>query len=261
MQNIFESRLISVNDICPNDWNPNEMPAFAFEQLVEDVATLGFVQPILVVETGDGRYRVVDGQHRLEAAKLCDYTHVPAIVISDTEMAGDEDWQKFQTVRMNKLRGKLNKQKFKRLVEDLLTRHPADEVMDRLAIEDPSYINDIVEKTRGSLPSKEMQQEFDKHRDEVKTIDDLNALLHKLYLEYGDTLDHGYMVFDLDGKDYIWVRIDNKEDFDKLKEKVEMVREAGYSLPQVFACLLDFITDDFLQSLSEKLQPVNEEVL
>lgn len=254
--NNHEFRMLPIDDIQTNDWNPNEMGMFEMNQLAEDMATLGFIQPILVVPLAGGKYRVIDGAHRLEVARLCDYTEVPAVVVMSEEYVNDEDWQKFQTVRMNRLRGKFNKYKFKKLVEDLLTRHSPDEVAERLVFDDVGFIRELVEQARGSLPSENMKKEFDKHLDDVKTLDDLTTLLHRLYLKYGETLDYGYMVFDFGGKDHVWIRIPSRSDFLMIKEKAELARNTGYSFSSIIMQLIEMITETYIDSVRDRLESI-----
>lgn len=255
----IELEMISLDKIRPNAWNPNEMGMFELNKLAEDMADIGFLQPILVVPAEDGTYRIIDGEHRYEVAKLCDYTEIPAIVVKKDAIVSDEDRQKFQTVRMNRLRGKLNRRKLDALIEDLLQRHSATEVAEGLVFEDDSYIQELVAKARESLPTEELKKEFDKVKDDVRTIDDLTVLLNRLYLKYGETLDYGYMVFDFGGKDHLWVRLGTKADFLLIKDKADMVREAGYSFPSAVVALFKTLDSAFLEKRSAELETVYDD--
>jgi len=250
--------MLSVDSISVNEWNPNEMAAFELNQLAGDVATTGFLQPILVAPLSGGKYRIIDGEHRFEVAKICDMKDVPAIVVSGDAEYGNVDWQKFQTVRMNRLRGKLNRKKFDALIEDLASRHPLNEVAEKLVFEDPSYIENLLESARNTLPTKGMKDEFDKAKDAVKTIDDLTVLLNRIYSRYGETLDYGYMVFDFGGKDHLWVRIGKKKDFLLLKEKADLSRQLGVSFPSVIMRLIERVDEQFLKDNLPLLASVYE---
>ena len=51
-------------------------------RLVQSIQTLGFLDPIMVVpEKEEGYYEVIDGQHRLEAAKIVGLEKIPAFVL------------------------------------------------------------------------------------------------------------------------------------------------------------------------------------
>lgn len=60
--------------------NANRMSDTRFRSLVERIRELGFLQPILVEPTSNGRFRIVDGHHRVRAARDLGLTEVPAVV-------------------------------------------------------------------------------------------------------------------------------------------------------------------------------------
>lgn len=66
----------------------------------------------------------------------------------------------------------------------------------------------MIAQVKKSLP-KEIQPQFAKAAEELKTIDDLSKLLNSLFTKYGNTLPFGYMCFDFGGKDSIWLRMEN----------------------------------------------------
>lgn len=59
--------------------------------------------PILVAPVEDGRFAVIDGQHRAHAARLCGFTSVPASVVEITvaEQAQAFTWVNKQAIRVN----------------------------------------------------------------------------------------------------------------------------------------------------------------
>lgn len=60
--------------------NANRMSDVRFRSLVERIREVGFLQPILVHPLDGGRCRIVDGHHRVRAARELGMTAVPAIV-------------------------------------------------------------------------------------------------------------------------------------------------------------------------------------
>jgi len=91
---------ISVDEIRENGWNPNRMDRGKFCALVEAIRRYGFVQPLLVRRREDF-YEVVDGAHRLRAAKEAGLTAVECVVVEC-----DEEEAKLRTLMMNRLRGR-----------------------------------------------------------------------------------------------------------------------------------------------------------
>ncbi len=238
---------VPISDIEPNQWNPNEMSAEEFNMLSENISDVDFLDPILVVPLprGDGeeqRFRIVDGEHRFEQQRLMDSEMIKC-VIADPERF-DEDTQKFQTVRMNKIRGSLNKQKFTKLVEDLMTSGNYDlgELAHEFGFTDTDEFEAMVATARDSLPDEDMKKEFDKVKDEIQTVDDLTAVLNRLFTRYGDTIPHHFMVMDFGGKDHIWLRM--------RPAHLQMVKEFGRDCVEG-ACTMDSL----VMLLMEKAQP------
>jgi len=220
------------------------------------VERTGFLQPILVAPQEDGMYRIIDGEHRYEIAKLCDMETIPAVVLTKER---DEDFQKFQTVRMNKLRGRLNKLKLRHLVEDLVERHTVTEVAERLLFDKEEDIAELIQDARKFLPTDELKEKFDAAVDDVKTLDDLTTLLNRLYLQYGESLDAGFMIFDFGGQDHFWVRLNSRNELRKIKKKADLVRNSGYNFASALSLLLDSLNEDFLLKHVDKLKSVYSE--
>lgn len=258
--NVF---MIPIEQIHPNPWNPNELDDELFNELAADVASneVGNLQPILVAKTEDGKYRIIDGEHRYDAERLNGSEEVPCVVASE-EFAADEDLQKFQTVRMNKIRGKLNPTKFKELVRDLAKRHSVDEMAKKLAFTDPSEIEVLIDSERKKLPNAEMRKEFDEAKDEIQTIDDLADVLNRLYTQYGDTLKFNFMLLQFGGKKHVWVRCPKLADFENVMEKSRMCAERGLTFDSVLMSLIqEHLTEEYLEENIGDFTEAEEEEL
>ena len=85
--------------------NTNKMEDQDFANLCESMKAFGFLQPILVVPIEDtDRYTVVDGAHRVKAAKAVGLTMVKAINVEGLSPAHIRALQ----MSMNRLRGEPN---------------------------------------------------------------------------------------------------------------------------------------------------------
>lgn len=62
----------------------------ALRQLADSVAAHGVLQPILVTETGGGRYSIIAGERRWRAAKLAGLDEIPAIILDYDELTAAE---------------------------------------------------------------------------------------------------------------------------------------------------------------------------
>jgi len=237
-----EIRNIPIEDISANDWNPNEMTADEFNMLSENLDDVDFLQPLLVVPTaiveGRQRYRIIDGEQRFEAQRLRDVLELPC-VIADPERV-PESKQKFQTVRMNKIKGSLNTKKFNALVEDLVKsgEYKFDELAHEFGFVDEDEFDLLIASARDSLPDNpDMRKEFDAAKEDIKTVDDLSLLLNRLFTKYGDSLPYNFMILDFGGKEHIWVRMPSKE-FGKAKAHAREAMENGITFDSIMSRVL-----------------------
>jgi ParB/RepB/Spo0J family partition protein len=195
---------VQTDKLESNPLNPNEMTDAEFNMLCDNIEKMGLTDPILVRPLGEGRYRIVGGHHRWEVAKLLGFTEVPCTVVTDPTF--DEDQEQFQVVRMNTIRGHLSPQKFLQMYQSLSPKY-ADEVMaESFGFANEEEFRKLVSTVKKSLP-KDMQADFQKAAEELKTIGDLSKLLNHLFSTYGDTLPFGYMLLDFGGKESVWLRM------------------------------------------------------
>jgi ParB-like nuclease domain len=64
-----------------NEWNPNVLDDRGYAAVVESIQMYGFVDPPVVQPLGDGRYRIVNGEHRVRAAREFNFPTLPCIVL------------------------------------------------------------------------------------------------------------------------------------------------------------------------------------
>lgn len=81
--------------------NANVMAEGQFRSLVRAIRELGFLQPVLVRPLGDGAFEIVDGHHRVRAAREVGMLEVPAVV-------ADADEPLVTAISMNAHRGELD---------------------------------------------------------------------------------------------------------------------------------------------------------
>lgn len=193
---------ILVDKLVPSLENPQEMDAGKFNQLVKSIRENGFDENMIVVPMeGAGTWKIVSGEHRWLAAKTLGMLEVPCVV-----QDFDDDKRLIELVKRNALKGKISPQKFVKLYEQVLLKHSKEEIAELMALEEDE-LKKLIGEVRSQLPDK-MKKDFDKSKDEIKTIDDLSLILNRLFAQYGDTLDQNYMIFDYGGQKHLWVRCD-----------------------------------------------------
>ncbi len=79
------TREVSVTSISPNPEQPRRIfDPDELQQLADSIAAHGVLQPVVVVEAGDG-YTLVAGERRLRAVKMLKLATIPALVRSANE--------------------------------------------------------------------------------------------------------------------------------------------------------------------------------
>jgi len=111
MEQVLE---IDINKIAYHALNPNEMDSRFFKMLQDSITKYGFIDFLIVREIGKGRYQLIDGEHRLLAAKKLGYKKLPCVVtkLSDADA-------KINLLMLNRLKGKLNQVKVAKLLNNL----------------------------------------------------------------------------------------------------------------------------------------------
>jgi hypothetical protein len=220
-----------------NDSNPNKMSTRAFDLLIDNLERTGLTDPILVVPVdldevlgiivklnGDKfaasekviaafmangvKFRIVGGHHRYDGATYLGFDKVPCTIILDKDF--DEDQEKFQLVRMNAIRGKLDPQAFFDLYNSMSEKYSDEILQDSFGFAEEAEFKRLINQLAKTLPDKVSQEKFKEAAAEIKTIDGLSKLLNEMFTKYGDTLPFGYMVFDHGGQRSMWLRIEGK---------------------------------------------------
>lgn len=102
---------VKVDDIYPNDYNPNQHTADSFDLLVKSLLYFGFTMPI-VVNRRD--MKIVDGENRYRAACVIGYEEVPVCFVDF-----DDEKLRYATILHNAARGSDNTEMMTRLTEYL----------------------------------------------------------------------------------------------------------------------------------------------
>lgn len=207
-------KYIPVDLIVPNSWNPQDQDDETFKRLVDEVKpdSTGFIDCVQVVPMVDGSYRILGGEHRWMAAKAADLEEVPCIVLQG-EKWQDEDLQKFVTVRLNTIRGKVDPDKFLKLYRELSGKYGPEAMRGLMGYTDQKAFSKLVDGVkqgiRKNLP-KEMSDEFEQKAKEAKTVSDLQNIIQSLFTKYGDTVKHSFMIFTHGKQEHIYIAMDRK---------------------------------------------------
>jgi hypothetical protein len=264
-----------------NDKNPNKMTSRAFDLLVDNIEKTGITDPILVrpldlakatklaakqqgsdlvaaFVSQEVRFRIVGGHHRFDGAAFLGFETVPCTIILDPEF--DEDMETFQLVRMNVIRGRMDPQAFFDLYQKMSGTYAEEVLQDAFGFAEEAEFKKLIEQSAKALPDPGLQKKFKEAASEIKTIDELSALLNKMFTLYGHTLPYGYMLFEYGKQRSMWLRVEKKT-MDALDLLGQMCIERKRTVDDVIGGLVRMAAKGKLKNQIEELIDAAPEVV
>lgn len=194
---------LPIEDLLPDEDNPNQMDEATFDALIEEIQDQGFDEPVHVRPhpTLNNKWQIGSGHHRTKAAMVIGMTEVPAVI---------KDWtdreQKVALAKRNALRGSLDKTKMVALYRELVEGHDPVQVQRELGFTDTKAFEKMYETAAASLPEKQ-RKKLAEAKETIKSVDDLSSVLNRIFKEAGSELDKGYLVFSFGGKNHHYFQI------------------------------------------------------
>lgn len=254
-----ELKHIPIDQLVPNGWNPQTMDEAQFNRLVDDIKENGCIVPLQVVPYEDGTYRIIGGEHRWKACQQAGLDDVPCAVLTGKRWAS-EDLQKFETVRLNIISGKLDPQAFLKLHTEMAEKFGKEAMQTMFGFTDTRAFQKLVgEMKRGvrqALP-KAAQAEFDEKAKEARTVSDLSDIVQMLFAKYGDTVPKSFMVFTYGKQEHVYVQMNPKMKR-ALDKAINYCRESGDDINAFFAPVLDAAAAKAAKEFSKKKDPEPE---
>jgi ParB/RepB/Spo0J family partition protein len=241
---------LKIDLLDPQEVNPNKMSDREFNNLCKNIQEVGFVDPVFVRPMPNGRYRIIGGFHRYKAGKVLGFEEIPVTVVTDPDF--DSDFEKYQIVRMNVIRGQLDANQFLKLYDSLDKKYEAELMAEAFGFTDEQYFKKLIGQMSKALP-KNLQGDFKAAAEQIKTIDGLTKLLNQMFTKHGDSLPYGYMMVDFGGKDSVWLRMapGDRERFLALAEKCV---QAERSVDSLFRLFMQSIADPKLEWMFDQLK-------
>lgn len=135
---------VDIDLLEPNPWNPNAMDEAMFAKAIESIHRFGFVDPVTVRDI-EGRLQIIDGEHRVRAAKdhsgACTKTdHVGMTQLPITNLGEVLDHVAKQlTIVLNETRGEFQPKRMGVLLTDLLAGEPLPHLLALLPFTKPQF--------------------------------------------------------------------------------------------------------------------------
>jgi ParB-like chromosome segregation protein Spo0J len=119
---VMNVRMIPVEQVRANDYNPNSVAPPEMDLLETSIRSDGYTQPIVVWQVDADLYEVVDGFHRYRVGtERLGMTWLPCVVVnSDRTDRGDRI---ASTIRHNRARGKHQVGAMSEIVQELTRRN------------------------------------------------------------------------------------------------------------------------------------------
>ena len=230
-------KLIAIENLEPNKWNPQVMSDVKFNELVEEIREDGFDEPIHVVLHPDPLksvkdiYMIVNGEHRWQAARVLGILRIPSVVKSNWK---DEKTQKIKTVRRNLLHGDLDKTRFTQLVHSLNdVGVPMKELPGILGFENEEAFREkfiAEERERQEKDdARASKSANDQDRQESTVVENLSFVLNEIFSEYGDTIPQGFVFFWHKNACHLMVQMDEKLE-NSVKAVVKYLQSTGKNI-------------------------------
>jgi hypothetical protein len=223
----------------PDLQNPNKMKPREFDLLCDNLERTGITDPILVRPVKGGRYRIVGGHHRWEAAKYLGFEEVPCTIIRDPDF--DDEAAAFQLVRMNVIRGKMDPQSFFSLYEKMSGKYTLDVMQEMFGFAEAAEFKKLIAQTAQILPP-DLQSKFKEAAKEIKTVDGLAKLLNEMFTKHGSSLPYGYMIFDYGGQRSVWLQV-SKKTIDAFAPLGDLCREKCRTVDDLVGAVLQSIAN------------------
>jgi len=139
---MVESKIVNIDDICPNDWNPNRMKGSVYDFLKRSIKKHGFIQPIVITKEGV----IIDGEHRWKALKELGSTQVEVKVLNLTEAEA-----KANTINFNLTKGILDVNALGKLLLELDSEMGKELLTESLILEKKHINNAIKNYQKGII--------------------------------------------------------------------------------------------------------------
>jgi ParB/RepB/Spo0J family partition protein len=157
--------IVAIDKIVGAPANPNTMDTVQLEALVRSIKELGFLAPIVGRLIKDDVVEVVDGHHRLLAAKKAGMQNIPVMLVESL----DDAHVVVASVALNRLRGELSLSTVASMLGTLhaggwtteelaLSGFTTDEVADMLTASNNISTEDLLEGSDVSLPEPEEKE-------------------------------------------------------------------------------------------------------
>jgi len=127
---------VSVDDVQPNDYNPNHQAPPESKLLKISILKDGWTQPIVCFDDGE-KLSIVDGEHRWRTAKDPEIAKATGGMIPIVRIKKSKEERMYSTIRHNRARGEHDITQMANIVKMLIeSKRSPNEICELLQMED-----------------------------------------------------------------------------------------------------------------------------
>jgi len=150
MAKLIKSKVVDIDSVQPNKYNPNSMPEHLYEFLKRSMEDIGFIQPIIITKDNI----IIDGEHRWKALKELGETKIEVKVLDLTE-----DEAKRGTINLNLVKGTMDYKLMGKILLEQEKKYGSEVLQNAIAL-NKQKINQLIDKFQVSQePSLEQLEE------------------------------------------------------------------------------------------------------
>lgn len=147
-----------------DEQNPNELTPDLYEALKADIRDFGFWQPILVTPA-DGRFRMIDGEHRARIISELGGASIPAVIAD--EMTADQ--ARMRLVTMNRFKGAFKPLPLAALLSGLKESFSETEIRQRIGM-DEAQLRDTLALADFTDPGEMLRDDLEREREAAPAV-------------------------------------------------------------------------------------------
>lgn len=116
---------VPIDSLIPASYNPRKISEVEMQKLVDSIALVGFIDPIIVNRDNT----IIGGHQRVKAAKRLGYVEIPVVHVDL-----DKDDEKALNIAMNRLGGSFDEELLAQLLKTLADDKRKDTGLDKAEI-------------------------------------------------------------------------------------------------------------------------------
>lgn len=172
---------LNINTLVKADWNYKQENEFLQEKLVNNIKKNGQIENLIVRDISNGRFEVVNGNHRYDALKELG---IESVQVFNLGTISDKDAKRI-AIETNESKFESDEIELSELLKELADTTPIKDMLDTMPFTEVE-LTGLIDQTNfdwNSLKPKKVEKEDKPKPLQIETTEDTKALFHKLRKE------------------------------------------------------------------------------